>query len=138
MPVVMVQKAVKADAPAALEVLVDNQCSVENVTRFAETAATKGRGAGGSGLPSVPVQMSRYIATFHTHLSAPADLPAPDGGGGPARMMPVPRKLSASCGTCVDYEASGPLLEQMDTDVERVFRRGGRDIHPCCWKTNEK
>ena len=38
MPVVMVQKAVKADAPAALEVLVDNQCSVENVTRFAETS----------------------------------------------------------------------------------------------------
>ena len=38
MPVVMVQKAVKADAPAALEVLVDNQCSVENVTRFAENS----------------------------------------------------------------------------------------------------
>ena len=34
MPVVMVQKAVKADAPATLEVLVDNQCSVENVTRY--------------------------------------------------------------------------------------------------------
>ncbi|MEG0780101.1 MAG: sulfurtransferase TusA family protein [Oscillospiraceae bacterium] len=34
-PVVMVQKAVKKDAPATLEVLVDNQCAVENVTRFA-------------------------------------------------------------------------------------------------------
>lgn len=41
MPVVMVQKAVKADAPAALEVLVDNQCSVENVTRFAENSGYK-------------------------------------------------------------------------------------------------
>lgn len=40
-------------------------------------------------------------------------------------MMPVPRKLSASCGTCVDYEASGPMLEQMDTDVERVFAVAG-------------
>lgn len=38
MPVVMVQKAVKADAPNALEVLVDNQCSVENVTRFAQNS----------------------------------------------------------------------------------------------------
>ena len=38
MPVVMVQKAVKSDAPAALEVLVDNQCSVENVTRFAKNS----------------------------------------------------------------------------------------------------
>ena len=41
MPVVMVQKAVKADAPNALEVLVDNQCSVENVTRFAQNSGYK-------------------------------------------------------------------------------------------------
>ena len=40
-PVVLVQKAVKSDAPAALEVLVDNQCSVENVTRFAENSGYK-------------------------------------------------------------------------------------------------
>ena len=35
MPVIMVQKAVKNGAPDMLEVLVDNQCSLENVTRFA-------------------------------------------------------------------------------------------------------
>ena len=35
MPVVMVQKAVKNGAPAELEVLVDNQCAVENITRYA-------------------------------------------------------------------------------------------------------
>ena len=35
MPVVMVQKAVKNGNPTTLEVLVDNQCSVENVTRYA-------------------------------------------------------------------------------------------------------
>jgi len=37
-PVIMVQKAVKSGSPAVLEVLVDNQCSVENVTRFARSA----------------------------------------------------------------------------------------------------
>lgn len=37
MPVVMVQKVLKKDAPAQLEVLVDNQCSVENVTRFGKS-----------------------------------------------------------------------------------------------------
>ena len=37
-PVVMVQKAVKSGAPYTLEVAVDNQCSVENVTRFARNA----------------------------------------------------------------------------------------------------
>ena len=35
MPVIMVQKAVKDGHPDRLEVLVDNQCSLENVTRFA-------------------------------------------------------------------------------------------------------
>lgn len=36
MPVLMVQKEVKKNNPAALEVLVDNQCAVENVTRFGQ------------------------------------------------------------------------------------------------------
>lgn len=35
MPVVMVQKEVKTNQPETLEVLVDNQCALENVTRFA-------------------------------------------------------------------------------------------------------
>ena len=37
-PVIMVQKAVRDGAPATLEVAVDNQCSVENVTRCARNA----------------------------------------------------------------------------------------------------
>ena len=37
-PVVMVQKAVNNSAPDTLEVAVDNQCSVENVKRFARHA----------------------------------------------------------------------------------------------------
>lgn len=35
MPVVMVQKEIKKNSPKTLEVLVDNQCAVDNVTRFA-------------------------------------------------------------------------------------------------------
>ena len=48
MPVLMVQKELKKNAPAALKVLVDNQCAVENVTRFGKsqgyqvTAAAEG------------------------------------------------------------------------------------------------
>ena len=37
MPVIMVQKEVKAAAPAGLQVLVDDKCAVENVTRFGES-----------------------------------------------------------------------------------------------------
>ena len=69
--------------------------------------------------------MSRYIATFHTHLSALLTCQSLTAAGVATRMMPVPRKLSASCGTCVDYEAAEPLLEKMDTDVERVFAVDG-------------
>ena len=36
MPVIMVQKEVKKNAPDTLEVLVDDACAKENVTRFAE------------------------------------------------------------------------------------------------------
>ena len=39
MPVVMVQKEVKANKPAALDVLVDDPCAVENVTRFSSPVA---------------------------------------------------------------------------------------------------
>lgn len=48
-PVVMVRKAVTSDKPSELEVLVDNQCSVENVTRYAHsqgnTVETSAQGA---------------------------------------------------------------------------------------------
>ena len=45
--------------------------------------------------------MKEYIATFHTHLSALMTSRSLTGLGVQARMMPVPRKLSSSCGTCV-------------------------------------
>ena len=37
MPVIMVQKEVKASSPSELKVLVDNKCAVENVTRFGKS-----------------------------------------------------------------------------------------------------
>lgn len=37
MPVIMVQKAIKKDAPATLEVLADAKVAVENITRLANT-----------------------------------------------------------------------------------------------------
>ena len=38
-------------------------------------------------------------------------------------MMPVPRKLSSSCGTCVRYTAEDPNLDAMDEDVEGVYEK---------------
>lgn len=73
--------------------------------------------------------MNRYIATFHTHLSAMLTSRTLQSRGIAARMAPVPRSLSSSCGTCVRYEGDVPYLEDMDEDVERVYEMEGEE--PC-------
>ena len=71
--------------------------------------------------------MNEYIGTFHTHLSALMTSRKLTGMGITARMMPVPRKLSSSCGTCVYYKAEEPHLEVMDEDVEGVYQIVGKE-----------
>ncbi len=42
-----------------------------------------------------------YIVTFYSHFGAVRYKKLCDRAGIAARMMPVPRTLSSSCGTCV-------------------------------------
>ena len=65
--------------------------------------------------------MSEYIATFHTHLAALLACRALDTLGVNAKMMPVPRAVSSSCGTCVRYSASRPHAETMGEDAESIY-----------------
>ena len=67
--------------------------------------------------------MKEYIATFHTHLSALMTSRNLTALGIRAQMMPVPRKLSSSCGTCVRYMAEDPNLNAMDEEVEGVYEK---------------
>ena len=71
--------------------------------------------------------MKEYIATFHTHLAALLTNRALTSRGVQARMMPVPRKLSSSCGTCVRYLAENAHLDAMDEDVEAVYETIGKE-----------
>ncbi len=71
--------------------------------------------------------MREYIATFHTHLSALMTSRSLSALGIRAQMMPVPRKLSSSCGTCVRYFSDEPNLDAMDEDVEGVYEKIGGD-----------
>ena len=73
--------------------------------------------------------MKEYIATFHTHLSALLTSRSLTELGLKAQMMPVPRKLSASCGTCVRYFADDPTLSAMDEDVEAVYEKTDSDSY---------
>lgn len=64
--------------------------------------------------------MQSFIATFHTHVSAIRTHRSLTKDGVSAQLSPVPRYLSASCGTCVRYAADDAHLALMDADVERV------------------
>lgn len=69
--------------------------------------------------------MEQYVATFHTHVSALLSARALAASGIDAKMAPVPRTLSSSCGTCVFYTSDDPHTELMDQDVEGVYRQNG-------------
>lgn len=56
--------------------------------------------------------MSQYIATFFSHFGAIRYKKICDAREVKARVMPVPRSLSSSCGTCVGYEAEEPIMEE--------------------------
>lgn len=66
--------------------------------------------------------MTEFVATFHTHLAALKTHRTMTAKGVSARMAPVPRKISSSCGTCVFYQAADPCYALLDTDVEAVYR----------------
>lgn len=59
-----------------------------------------------------------YISTFFSHFGAVAWKRFCDTHKMPARMMPVPRSLSSSCGTCVRWE--GEELPPQATSAEEV------------------
>ena len=67
--------------------------------------------------------MQAYIATFFTHYDATVFHKLLSSLNISSKMMPVPRKLSSSCGTCVSYQADAGHLEQLDLEaVERLVR----------------
>ena len=73
--------------------------------------------------------MREYVATFHTHLAALMTSRSLTALGIRAQMLPVPRKLSSSCGTCVRYTAENPNLNAMDEDVEGVYEKISNDVY---------
>ena len=60
------------------------------------------------------------IATFHTHLGALRFQRKLQRLGYEAALAPVPRKLSASCGTCVRFTASFEK-KWADEDLDSVY-----------------
>lgn len=55
--------------------------------------------------------MKNYMATFHSHYDAMIFCKHLKKNGISAKPAPVPRKISADCGTCIIYEAENPPTE---------------------------
>ena len=60
------------------------------------------------------------IATFYSHFGAIRFKRTCDFLGLPANVMPVPRNLSSSCGTCVRFEGDCP--DDPPQEVEQIVR----------------
>ena len=80
--------------------------------------------------------MNEYIATFHTHLSAMLTYEALQSAGCRAKMQPVPRALSSSCGTCVRFWAESDCRALLDRDAEALYAADGSE-YCLLWQSEE-
>lgn len=63
-----------------------------------------------------------YIATFYSHFGAIRFKKQCDKKQMAAKIMPVPRNLSSSCGTCVQYEGEAPCpFDSWPEEVEQAI-----------------
>ena len=73
-----------------------------------------------------------YLVTFRSHFDAILTNRALKSAGVDVRLMPVPRSLSSSCGTCVVFPlAPGqPIPDRVEppVEVEHVYRQRGPDL----------
>lgn len=61
------------------------------------------------------------LSTFFTHYGAMRFFKYCQSAQIPARMQPVPRELSASCGVCVRFQDQQPPLITEHEDMEHCY-----------------
>ena len=67
--------------------------------------------------------MNQFIATFYSHFGAIRYKKTCEDMGIIAKVMPVPRSLSSSCGTCVKYESEMHIIDQNHMDeLEQIVK----------------
>ena len=112
------------DGADEIEVFVDSQVCVENCSRFAKAKGFGVSVAGGSGQYTMTLTKNRtveYLATFHTHYGANRFHKHCGKNLITAKMSPVPRELSSSCGVCVRFEAAHVPIMAEHEDMEQCY-----------------
>lgn len=71
--------------------------------------------------------MKEYIATFYSHYGAVCFKKNCEKLGLPAVIMPVPRNLSSSCGTCVRFQSGDPGLPEKNEELEQIVEIQGNE-----------
>ena len=71
--------------------------------------------------------MQTYIATFFSHFGAIRFHRQLKEQGISGKLMPVPRRVSSSCGTCVRFQAESDATFVSD-DMEQLFRADGEEM----------
>ena len=75
----------------------------------------------------------RYIATFFSHFGAIRFEKNCKSKNITAKLMPVPRTLSSSCGTCVSYEGddykSGASITSEVEQIVEVLESGYKECY---------
>ena len=67
--------------------------------------------------------MITYIATFYSHYGAIQFRRNCEGMNLKAEVMPVPRDLSSSCGTCVKFTGEAQTAQNWNSDeVEQLVK----------------
>lgn len=69
-----------------------------------------------------------YIATFYTHSGAIKYSKYLSSINVTSETMPVPRKLSSSCGICVKFNTSLNISSIVSEDIEKIFAIDGINI----------
>ena len=77
-----------------------------------------------------------YIETFYSHFGAMMCKKQCDILSIPARMMPVPRMLSSSCGTCVRVEAENEFQVPRSEETEQIALEQA-DGYLVLWKAED-
>ena len=69
------------------------------------------------------IEQMKFLATFHTHYGAMRFHKHCQNvyGTATARMKPIPRELSASCGVCVCFEADCAPETAEHEDMDRCY-----------------
>ena len=65
-------------------------------------------------------QVQNYAVTFASHFDALTFFNHMKNSGVTAKLAPVPRKVSASCGTCVLFSADS-IGDFPDCEIEAVY-----------------